>query len=171
MTDAAHAVDQGAAAIMLAGETAIGQYAELAVRTLVRIIGEAEKTAMPEVPQDIVGFSEHGHALCEAAVALAARAGAAAIVAVTEGGRTARMLSALRPRARLIAVTPNEATAARLALVWGVMPIVAPAPNIADVRQLLRERQTLAAGAIVVFVSMDVTLDRDDSNFVQVEKL
>jgi len=171
VTDAAHAVDQGADAIMLAGETAIGQYPRLAVATLDRIIREAEKAAVPEPPREIVGFSEHGHALCEAAVALAARAGAAAIVAVTEGGRTARMLSALRPGARILAVTPNAVTAARLALVWGVRAIVTPSAGVADLRVLLRRETMLPAGAIVVFVSMDAALDRDDVNFVRVEKL
>jgi pyruvate kinase len=80
------------------------------------------------VSHEAAGWSAHGRALCEAATALAARAGAAAIVAVTEGGRTARILAALRPQARILAATPNVATAARLALVWGVTPIVAPAP-------------------------------------------
>jgi pyruvate kinase len=171
VTDAAHAVDQGADAIMLAGETAIGQYAELAVATLDRIILEAEKTAPLEPPPEILGFSEHGHALCEAAVALAARAGAVAIVAVTEGGRTARMLSALRPRARILAATPNASTAARLALVWGVTPLVADGSRVEDLRIVLRNRDILPAGAVVVFVSMDSALDRDDANFVHVERL
>ena len=171
VTDAAHAVDQGADAIMLAGETAIGQYPQLAVATLDRIIREAEKTAPPEPPPDLVGFSEHGHALCEAAVALAARAGAVAIVAVTEGGRTARILSALRPRARILAATPNASIAARLALVWGVTPLVAGVSRIDDLRKLLRDQNIVPAGSVVVFVSMDAELERDDANFVHVERI
>ena len=171
VTDAAHAVDQGADAIMLAGETAIGQYPQLAVATLDRIIREAEKAAAPEPPPDIVGFSEHGHALCEAAVALAARAGAVAIVAVTEGGRTARMLSALRPRARILAATPNASTAARLALVWGVTPLVGGVSRVEDLRKVLRDQNIVAAGSVVVFVSMDSALDREDANFVHVERI
>jgi pyruvate kinase len=171
VTDAAHAVGQGADAIMLAGETAIGRYPRLAVSTLDRVLREAEKSALlPEgdLP-DIAGFSEHGRALCEAAIALASRAHAYAIVAVTEGGRTARMLSALRPRARILAVTANATTAARLALVWGVTPIVAGTPNLADVRKILRDRALVPAGAVVVFVSMDAALGRQDANFLHVE--
>jgi pyruvate kinase len=173
VTDAAHAVDEGADGVLLAGETAIGHYPELAVATLDRILREAEKTPAPPAiqPDEVAGWSAHGRALCEAAVALAARAGADAIVAVTEGGTTARMLSALRPRARILAVTPRPEPAARLVFVWGVTPLVAPTPLVEDVRRVLRDRGLVAPGRVVVFVSMDARLGDPDANFVHVEIL
>ena len=63
---------------------------------------------------------DHAQALCEAAVTLANRSDAQAIVAVTRGGNTARRLSALRPHAPIIAATDDEVTARRLSLYWGV---------------------------------------------------
>ena len=116
-------------------------------RRSIAIIREAESAPLerrqPTAPLDDRAIrSEHGRALCEAAVALAARAGAAAIVAVTEGGRTARMLAALRPRARILAATPNAATAARLALVWGVTPVVTAGSHA---RRRARRRCSTAA--------------------------
>jgi pyruvate kinase len=172
VTDAAHAVDEGADAIMLAGETAVGKYPVEAVSTLDRILREAERTVTARDPVRLgpAIWSAHGHALCEAAVALAARAGADAIVAVTEGGRTARMLSALRPHARIIAATPGEAIAARLALHWGVLPVVTPGTTFAAVRDVLLDRGVIRRGASVVFVSMDADLGREDANYVHVEK-
>ena len=172
VTDAAHAVDEGADAIMLAGETAVGKYPVEAVSTLDRILREAERTLPADDPIRLgpATWSAHGHALCEAAVALAARAGADAIVAVTEGGRTARMLSALRPHARIIAATPAESIAARLALHWGVLPVVTPGTTVAAVRGLLIDRGLIRKGASVVFVSMDADLGREDANYVHVEK-
>ncbi len=173
VTDAAHVVDEGADAVLLTGETAIGQYPQLVVSTLDRILREAEKipSPAPALSPEVAGWSPHGRALCEAAVALASRADADAIVAVTEGGRTARMLAALRPRARILAVTPGVETAARLALVWGVTPIVAATPRVEDLRRILREQALVAPGSVVVFVSMDAALSGPDTNFVHVERL
>ena len=170
VTDAAHAVAEGADAIMLAGETAIGEYPVPSVATLHAIINHAE--AVPGwtervIPEGVV-WSEHGRALCEAAVALADRARAAAIVAVTEAGKTARMLAALRPSAQIIAATANAPTAARLALVWGVMPVVVEEAALPAVRRALRRDGLLAAGSVVVYVSMHATLGDDEANFVHV---
>jgi pyruvate kinase len=174
VTDAAHAVDEGADAIMLAGETAVGAYAALAVATLDRIAREAERHVVDDgasVRLDARAWTRHGLALCQAAVALANGTGADAIVAVTEGGRTARMLAALRPRARILAATPNASIAARLSLVWGVTPFVRATTALDDLRAVVRSAGGLASGGTVVFVSMDESLDNRDSNYVRVEKV
>ena len=130
VSDAAHAVDLGAAAIMLAGETAVGKFPLRAVQALDAIVRDAEAggpllapavaPALP--PRD--GSADHAVALVEAAVALATRAQAAAIVAVTREGRTARMLSAARPAAAVYAATDRPEVARRLALWRGVSPQV-----------------------------------------------
>jgi pyruvate kinase len=176
VTDAAHAVDQGADAIMLAGETAVGRYPREAVQTLDRIIGEVERVPaeidVVEEPASLSGASVHGRGLCEAAVTLARRAGVDAIVAVTGGGRTARILSALRPPARILAVTPNSATALRLALTWGVTPVVVDHPaKLAEIRQALIAGGHLRSGNVAVFVAVSETLEREHTNFMHVEAL
>ena len=157
---------------MLAGETAAGRYPVRAVQTLDAIIQEAERfpPAFRIVP-DGGGLTEHGRALCEAAVALADRAKATAIVALTAAGKTARMLAALRPAARILAATPSAQTAARLSLVWGVIPVVIDPASLPMVRDAVVSRGLVPAGAVVVFVSMDTLLGREESNFVHVERL
>jgi pyruvate kinase len=172
VTDAAHAVDEGADAVMLAGETAIGAYPVEAVSTLDRILREAERAPAQyaTVANPGAGGVSHGSALCEAAVALSSRANAAAIVAVTEGGRTPRLLSALRPKARIIAAASNAQVAARLNVVWGVTPFVAP-PDPVQARRVLLDRGLVPAGSVVVFVSIGPELGRSDANFVHVETL
>ena len=173
VTDAAHAVDEGVDAIMLAGETSVGQYPVKAVATLDAIIREAESAFDPgaRVLSDVAAGTEHGRALCEAAVTLADRSRAAAIVAVTEAGRTALMLASLRPAARILAATPHARTACRLGLVWGVTPIVTGATDLATVRDVLAARELLPSGATVVFVAISPALGRDDANFVHVERI
>jgi pyruvate kinase len=183
VTDAAHAVDEGADAIMLAGETAVGRYPVRAVATLDAIVREAERALEPSMSRSILAdegrgaggngrpAADHSRALCEAAAALADRARAAAIVAVTRAGKTARMLAALRPNARIIAVTSTQKVAARLSLVWGVTAVTTDRLGPGDVRQILLSRALVPGGAIVVFVSMHPVLSREGTNFVRVERL
>ncbi|HKW01436.1 MAG TPA: pyruvate kinase [Vicinamibacterales bacterium] len=173
VTDAAHAVDEGVDAIMLAGETSVGQYPVRAVSTLDAIIREAEAALDPSarvIAEPRIG-SEHGRALCEAAVTLADRSRAAAIVAVTEAGRTALVLASLRPTARILAATPQVKTARRTALVWGVTSVVTSETNLATIRDVLVSRALVPSGAAVVFVAIRPVLGRDGANFVHVERL
>ena len=172
VTDAAHSVDERADAIMLAGETAAGAYPVRAVHMLDAIIREVE--AMPDhavVPPDAAARNRPGRPLCEAAVALAERSGATAIVAMTEAGKTPRMLAALRPAAQVLAATPNARTAAQLSLTWGVTPVITGAMTIPLVRDTLRNRGIVRPGEIVVFVSMHPKLSQDGKNFIHLERV
>ncbi|MEO8076534.1 MAG: pyruvate kinase, partial [Acidobacteriota bacterium] len=173
VSDAANAVDQGADAIMLAGETAVGAYPVQAVRTLAAIIEDAE--LMPPSERAILAFDptriRHSRALCEAAVTLATTGQADAIVAVTHAGKTARLLSALRPCAPIYAVTASERVAGGLALYWGVSPIVTEEKGAERLERLMLEQRLLPAGAVVVFVNVSTDLGRTDANFVNLQKI
>ena len=175
VTDAAHAVDEGADAIMLSGETAVGRHPVRVVATLAAIIEQAEQAGLLSgalvVPHDDLIASRHGLALCEAAVALADRAGASAIVAVTKAGMTPRLLATLRPAARIIAATPSESTAARLGLVWGVTPVLTGASDLPAVRDTLLSRRLVAEGDTIVFVAMHASLGREAANYLIVERM
>jgi pyruvate kinase len=173
VTDAAHAVDERVDAIMLAGETAAGQYPIRAVSVLASIIVEAEKmfTDSGSLVPEGVRWSPHGRALCEAAVALADSAGAGALIAMTRAGKTARLLAAMRPNARILAVTPSQETAAALALVWGVTSVITEHRAIRSVRTTLTERGLVAAGDVIVFVSAHSSLGHEHINFTHVERV
>jgi pyruvate kinase len=178
VSDAANAVDDGVDAIMLAGETAAGAFPVKAVRTLQAIILDAEEIASPFAAPLADGrvLAQHGRALCEAAVMLADRSDAAAIVAVTRGGKTARVLSALRPRAPILGATDQPAIARRLALSWGVVPalvelhgdLTAAAARIGDT---LVARGLVASGSRIVLVSITPDLAPGPSNFLKVQQL
>ncbi|HEY8537189.1 MAG TPA: pyruvate kinase, partial [Vicinamibacterales bacterium] len=121
VSDAANAVEDGVDAIMLTGETAAGAFPVRAVETLDAVIREAEAQPSDHVApaRGRLMHAEHGQAMCEAAVTLAEEAHAKAIVAVTREGNTARMLSALRPRARILAATERPEIARRMMLYRG----------------------------------------------------
>ena len=178
VSDAANAVDDGVDAIMLAAETATGAFPARTVQTLDAIIRDAEATPVPESALRTREASGGGHeqALCEAAVTLAARGDAQAIVAVTRGGGTARRLSALRPRAPIIATTDNDQTARRLALHWGVVPVCTDIGEDVDtagalISQQLVARGLVAPGAAVVLVSIHPDLSRNDANYLKIQWL
>jgi pyruvate kinase len=177
VSDAANAVDAGVDAIMLAGETAVGAFASRAVQTLDAIIRDAEAAPVVEtVAGRPPGPGDHAEALCQAAVTLANRGDAKAIVAVTRGGGTARRLSALRPLAPIIATTDRDDTARRLALYWGVVPVCTDIGENVDSAGMLIGRQLVARGlveqgAAVVLISIDPDLTRADANYLKIQRL
>ncbi len=125
VTDVATAVLEGTDAVMLSAETAIGEFPEETVRTMSKICVEAEK-GMGEQPNDVafIGTRESfASAVASAAVEAAANLGIETIVAFTESGNTAKLLSKYRPSARIIAFTPLDHTLARMALYRGVQPM------------------------------------------------
>jgi pyruvate kinase len=178
VSDAANAVNDGVDGIMLAGETAAGQHPAEAVRTLDAIIRDAER--LPPMPVEVTGASPmhagHGRALCEAAVTLASRSEADAIVAVTREGNTARVLSSLRPGACILAATGRDDVARRLMLYHGVHPIVTEiGPDLDStnrrVGEVLLARGLLVAGAKIVLVSVSEDLAQQHTNYLKLERL
>jgi pyruvate kinase len=171
VSDAANAVDDGADAIMLAGETASGAHPIRAVQVLDAIIRDAELLPPTErvVPTTDPTARRHGRALCEAAVTLAVAGQADAIVAVTREGKTARLLSALRPPCPIFAAAGREDVAGMLSLFWGVTPFLTAERDVERLERLIVERGLVAAGAVAVFVNVSPDLSRADANFLNVQ--
>ena len=124
VADVVNAVLDGTDAVMLSEETAIGQYPVEAVRMMARIAADAEPAAPSRrAPRGASSVLSTPAAVADAACRLAENIGAAAVVACTELGETARLVARFRPRPRILAPTPSEETFRRLALVWGVVPL------------------------------------------------
>jgi pyruvate kinase len=173
VSDAANAVAEGADAIMLAGETAVGAWPARTVQTLSSIITEAEHVPSTEVIPPIVDATRtvHGRALCEAAVTLATVAQAQAIIAVTREGKTARMLAALRPPTPILAATANAEVAGTLTLLRGVTPMITPERDIEQLERLVCTHRFVSAGDLVVFISVSPDLTRTDANYLNVQRV
>ncbi len=175
-SDAAGAVDGGADAIMLSGETATGRYPVRSVEVLDAIIRDAESMGAWAPPADNQPNVDHTRALSEAAVTLARRSGAHAIVAVTREGQTARLLSATRPQAIILAATDSEEVARRLNLWRGVIPMVCDLHG--DMEDVITrvvdgavKRSRAPDNATLVFVNTATDLDRGGSNFVRIRRV
>lgn len=128
-SDVATAVYDGADAVMLSAETAVGQYAYEAVNMMDRIVARVEQDngwrAMIDASRPDPEHSS-ADAIAAAARQVAHTIGAQAIVGFTAFGATALRVARERPDAPIIGLTPHEATARRLAVVWGVHAVVLP---------------------------------------------
>ncbi|MBP7085809.1 MAG: pyruvate kinase [Enterococcus sp.] len=133
-SDVANAIFDGTDATMLSGESANGAYPVESVATMARIDSEAEKSMLKLGTYQINQFNKSdvtetiGLAVARAAKDL----GVKCIVAATESGYTAKMISKYRPDANILAVTFDERTKRSLSLNWGVHPTVAEKPSTTD---------------------------------------
>jgi pyruvate kinase len=128
-SDVANAVLDGTDAVMLSGETAMGDHPVRVVETMDRIVRDVEDS--PEhgesFEQRVPDASEtRADALARSGRFLASDIDAAAVVAATESGYTALKAAKFRPPVPVVASTPNDDVRRRLALSWGVVPEVAP---------------------------------------------
>jgi pyruvate kinase len=127
VSDVANAILDGTSAVMLTGETAIGAYPVEAVRTMSMLALEAEgaladfgslQKILPE-PSNVVT-----EAVSQAAITMANHLNAAAILALTETGFTARAISKYRPACPILGVTTSPNVARRFAMNWGVTGVL-----------------------------------------------
>lgn len=129
ITDVANAVFDGTSAIMLSGETAMGDHPDKVVKTMAKIARQAENDALnlrvyDGIPHDN-DIDDTTNAICDAACTTARDLNAKVIIAVTQSGHTARCVSKYRPDVPIVAPTPNSKTYHQLSLSWGVYPVKA----------------------------------------------
>ena len=177
-SDVANAVFDGTDAVMLSGETASGQYPVETVKTMVRIVLEAER--MKEA------YSRHAElfpnpgstvdAIEYCAALIAEQVGAVAIACLTHSGMAARTLAKYRPETPIVAIMDNETTLRRLSLVWGVRGAVIPKIVATDDLFAMVENVLVTNGwaqpqDLVVVTAGVPTLRRGTTNMVKVHKV
>ncbi len=135
VSDVANAIMDGTSAVMLSGETAMGEFPETTVATMASI---AEYTESHLDYGRILAEGIHGHAhsitdaISQGVAEIASDLHADAILCSTTSGLTARMVARLRPRMPIVAATANLNTYRRLALIWGVRPLLVTPPTNTD---------------------------------------
>jgi len=132
-TDCANAVLDGADALMLSGETSVGEFAIESVKTMARIITHTEMNALDRIAPLDAKPTTKGGAITKAATEVGAILNAKYLVAFTESGESARRMAMFRSEIPILALTPVQGTFNRLALSWGIEPgIVAPVSHTDD---------------------------------------
>ena len=146
VTDVANAIFDGTDAVMLSEETAVGQHPVEAVRVMDRIACETE----PDLPYGdwLFGRTDQtgqdvGDSVAQGAVGAVYRLNLAALVVPTTSGRTARLVSAHRPKFPVLAISPRIETVRRLNLLFGVQAVLSE--PVEDIRDLLDYCAELAA--------------------------
>lgn len=162
-SDVANAIVDGTDAVMLSGETAIGVNPPGVVRMMDRIVVEAESHAdyllhLGRRRRSEDGVASFDGAAAEAACGAAADIDARAILACTQSGFTARLVSKFRPRTPILAFTPHAHVYRQIALFWGVQPrlsefIASTSAMIDAVDALLLEEGFTQSGDALVFLA------------------
>lgn len=200
-SDVANAVFDGADALMLSGETAIGDHPVEAVRTMVEIAREAEgyaaerglgeRTTQLEVAQrtavergteiadgsDANGFPRVADAVARAAVETARNFGVRHIIAFSQSGFTARLIARYRPPVSILAFTGDERVARRVQLLWGVRPVhleTQPQRNdevVPLVERRLKQTQLAQPGDRLIILMGDPIHERPLTNLMRVHQV
>ncbi len=160
ITDVANAVLEGTDAVMLSAETATGNYPELVVETMLKIILEVEKTEYRYNREEDLKPIAHSptflsDAICYNACKIARDTDAQALIGMTQSGFTAFVLSSYRPKAPLFIFTKKKYLVNQLSLSWGVRAFYYDEENsldniIADQIAILKERGFINTGDIVI---------------------
>jgi pyruvate kinase len=159
-SDVANAVLDGTDAVMLSGETAIGQYPVQSAGVMEVICSNAE-AHLPYgqlLHEDLASRDTITEAISCSAVEIAGQVQAKAIISATMSGTTARMVARHRPSIPIVAVTPSYATLSLLTLVWGVVPVrVEEFDNTDDMVRVMvhaaREEGVVSLGDPVVLLA------------------
>jgi pyruvate kinase len=173
--DVAGAVFEGADAVMLSGETAIGSYPVESAATAARILEVTESRGAEFLPQDREPAATDlvELPLARAAAVLARQGGAAAVACFTRSGRTARLLSAARPSVPIFAFSPDAGAVGRMTLFHGVIPRhCQPLPNTDAMIATMDAgvRAWTSVGQTVVMVASSPA-GRSHANLLKVHRL
>jgi pyruvate kinase len=175
-SDVANAILDGADAVMLSGETSVGDYPVVTVQTMARIVDNTESHGLGQV-QDI-DWDPHttSGVITKAAAEVGMRINAKFLVAFTHSGDAARRLSRLRSPIPVLAFTPVPQTQAALTLSWGVESFLVPMVGHTDdmirqVDQALIDTGRIAEGERVVIVAGSPPGVAGHTNMVRVRRI
>ncbi|MFT5143445.1 MAG: pyruvate kinase [Rhodothermales bacterium] len=178
VSDVANAVLDGTDAVMLSGETAVGHDPVNVVRSMVRIVMEAEKHFWDNGESQPDG--SHSHEVTEAvsktAYLLARQVGAVAIASLTATGTTARSIARHRPKVPVYAFTDDERVVGQLALSWGTKGFAIPFQTDTDkgislVHETLLKNNLVRSGDLVVLTAGMPLPARGRTNMVHVTRV
>ncbi|SEL43971.1 pyruvate kinase [Parapedobacter koreensis] len=179
VNDVANSVLDGADAVMLSGETSVGEFPEIVIETMSKIIVHVEQTSYPYYNSK---KSDHGtdsvipDAICGSSVYLAEKTSASAIVAMTYSGYTAFEISSYRPNADIYIFTGNPVLLNTLSLLWGVKTFFydkfeSTDGSIHDVNSLLKAKNLVQPGQIVINTASTPLHKKGKTNTIKVTEV
>ena len=179
VNDVANAVLDGADAVMLSGETSVGNHPIEVIKTMSRIVSEMEsfegiynKEEFPEKKSDrFISDS-----ICYNACRLSQRVEADAIITISFSGYTAYKIASQRPKAPIYVFTSNKQILTQLNLIWGVKGLyydkrVSTDHSIAEIKQILKNQGLLKTGDLVINIASIPLEENGKSNMLKLSEV
>lgn len=176
VNDVANSVLDGADAVMLSGETSVGEFPVIVIQTMHKIIKSIEDTSYPyHTPKKLNESSPTymSDAVCGSAVYLSDKANAVGIVAMTSSGYTAFEISSHRPKAGTFIFTGNRSLLNTLSLLWGVKGFYydkfeSTDRSITDVNKILKNEGLILSGETVINTASMPIDNKGKTNMIKV---
>ena len=178
VNDVANSVLDGADAVMLSGETSVGEFPVIVIETMAKIVRNVEELGYPynankETNKDSSSPDYLSDAVCGSAVYLAEHTNAVGIVSMTVSGYTAFEISSYRPKASTYIFTPNKQLLNALSLVWGVRSFYynnteSTDQTIEDVNNALKADGLVQAGDVVINTASVPLVKKGKTNMLKV---
>ena len=178
VNDVANSVMDGADAVMLSGETSIGNYPVQVIETMAKILKTVENSKLIRVPQEPPQIKTNRYvtkSVCYHAALMANEIEAKAICTLTNSGYTAFQISAWRPNAHILVFSSNKNIITRMNLLWGVRAFfydkyVSTDETVEDVNQIALEKDFVQKGDYLINLAAMPIVDKGMVNTLRVSQ-
>ncbi|MDA0757390.1 MAG: pyruvate kinase [Bacteroidetes bacterium] len=179
VNDVANSVMDGADAVMLSGETSIGQFPVEVVNTVEKIIKRVEHSSLINTPFDVPSVKAKRlltKSICFHAASIANEINASAICTLTNSGYTGWQISSWRPSSLILVFTSNTRILSQLSLLWGVKGMfydnfVSTDNTIEEVNELARSMGFVKKGDLVINLSAMPIIEKGEVNTLRISKI
>jgi pyruvate kinase len=180
VNDVANAVLDGTDAVMLSGETSVGQFPIEVVQNMASIVTRMEQyDHIYTQKKDLISVEADrmiSDAICTTSAKLAESTAAAGIVTMTHSGYTASKISSYRPKSKIFVFTGNHSLLAKLSLVWGVQgffydKMVSTDHTIADIKYILKKEGMVEQGDLLINIASMPISEQGMTNMLKLSKV
>jgi pyruvate kinase len=179
VNDVANSVMDGADAVMLSGETSVGNYPVEVIETMTRIIESVEDSPLIKVPLSQPNIRTNRFitkSICYHAAIMADAINAKAITTLTNSGYTAFQISAWRPKSHILVFTSNRRILTQLNLLWGVRAffydkLVSTDDTIDDINKICVDRAYVNKGDMLINLAAMPVVDKGMVNTLRVSEI
>lgn len=176
VNDVANSVLDGADAVMLSGETSVGEFPLIVIETMSKIVSHVENTSYPfyqEKELDETSATYMADAVCSSAVFLADKTNAVGIISMTSSGYTAFQICSHRPKAGTFIFTSNRILLNTLSLLWGVKGFYydkfdSTDKTISEVNKILKAEKIIESGDVVINTAAIPIEKKGKTNMIKV---
>jgi pyruvate kinase len=180
VNDVANSVLDGADAVMLSGETSVGQYPVEVIETMSKIISHIEATVDVKPKRDGMPTEKNERyitdSICYNASKIADQTDAMAILSMTHSGYTAFQIASHRPTTNIVALTSNKTILNMVSLIWGVQAFYynkmeSTDQTFSDIEKIIKDKNIVSPGDIVINIASMPIQEKGTTNMLKVSEI